>query len=138
MQLFPSIQVFESTVYPTIYLRPPPMLLSLIASNTPYLSWTCPQLLCILSDHACHLAKQAFDDLIAELDTLLEESYKDSIPIMQLLLNNLTLWTSDMQDSGSPCLLLYSYCPASTRHSYYLPSDVPHLLIIPLPLSIHV
>ena len=31
------------------------------------------------SDRACHLAKQAFDDAIAELDTL---------------------WTSDMQDSG--------------------------------------
>ena len=29
-------------------------------------------------DKACHLAKQAFDDAIAELDTLSEESYKDS------------------------------------------------------------
>jgi 14-3-3 protein epsilon len=29
-------------------------------------------------DRACHLAKQAFDDAIAELDTLSEESYKDS------------------------------------------------------------
>ncbi|CAG8570124.1 19881_t:CDS:2 [Racocetra fulgida] len=28
-------------------------------------------------DRACHLAKQAFDDAIAELDTLSEESYKD-------------------------------------------------------------
>jgi hypothetical protein len=27
-------------------------------------------------DRACHLAKQAFDDAIAELDTLSEESYK--------------------------------------------------------------
>jgi 14-3-3 protein epsilon len=34
---------------------------------------------------ACHLAKQAFDDAIAELDTLSEESYKDSTLIMQLL-----------------------------------------------------
>ena len=49
---------------------------------------------------ACHLAKQAFDDAIAELDTLSEESYKDSTLIMQLLRDNLTLWTSDMQDSG--------------------------------------
>jgi len=48
-------------------------------------------------DHACHLAKSAFDDAIAELDTLNEESYKDSTLIMQLLRDNLTLWTSDAQ-----------------------------------------
>ncbi|KAI0032363.1 14-3-3 protein [Vararia minispora EC-137] len=53
-------------------------------------------------DRACHLAKQAFDDAIAELDTLSEESYKDSTLIMQLLRDNLTLWTSDMQDTEKP------------------------------------
>ncbi|CAO2629977.1 14-3-3 protein gamma [Lemmus lemmus] len=47
---------------------------------------------------ACHLAKTAFDDAIAELDTLNEDSYKDSTLIMQLLRDNLTLWTSDQQD----------------------------------------
>merc|ERR1712207_108375 len=46
-------------------------------------------------DRACNIAKQAFDDAIAELDTLNEESYKDSTLIMQLLRDNLTLWTSD-------------------------------------------
>jgi 14-3-3 protein beta/theta/zeta len=46
---------------------------------------------------ACQLAKQAFDDAIAELDTLNDESYKDSTLIMQLLRDNLTLWTSDVQ-----------------------------------------
>lgn len=46
------------------------------------------------------LAKAAFDDAIAELDTLSEESYKDSTLIMQLLRDNLTLWTSDMQGDG--------------------------------------
>lgn len=46
------------------------------------------------------LAKAAFDDAIAELDTLSEESYKDSTLIMQLLRDNLTLWTSDMQGEG--------------------------------------
>jgi len=54
-------------------------------------------------DQACHLAKQAFDDAIAELDTLSEESYKDSTLIMQLLRDNLTLWTSseaEPQDSA--------------------------------------
>jgi len=50
-------------------------------------------------DRACHLAKQAFDDAIAELDTLNEDSYKDSTLIMQLLRDNLTLWTSDQPDA---------------------------------------
>jgi len=49
-------------------------------------------------ERACHLAKQAFDEAIAELDSLGEDSYKDSTLIMQLLRDNLTLWTSDMQD----------------------------------------
>ena len=51
----------------------------------------------IMSDpeKACQLAKKAFDDAIAELDTLKEDSYKDSTLIMQLLRDNLTLWTSD-------------------------------------------
>lgn len=48
-------------------------------------------------DKACHLAKTAFDDAIAELDGLDQESYKDSTLIMQLLRDNLTLWTSDAQ-----------------------------------------
>jgi len=52
-------------------------------------------------DKACQIAKAAFDDAIAELDTLNEESYKDSTLIMQLLRDNLTLWTSDQaEDTG--------------------------------------
>ena len=51
-------------------------------------------------DRACHLAKQAFDDAIAELDTLSEESYKDSTLIMQILRDNLTLWTSSDGGEG--------------------------------------
>ncbi|KRX90710.1 14-3-3-like protein, partial [Trichinella patagoniensis] len=52
-------------------------------------------------DRACNLAKQAFDEAISELDTLGEESYKDSTLIMQLLRDNLTLWTSDInEDAG--------------------------------------
>jgi len=51
-------------------------------------------------EKACQLAKQAFDDAIAELDTLNEDSYKDSTLIMQLLRDNLTLWTSDTAGEG--------------------------------------
>merc|ERR1712183_616836 len=46
-------------------------------------------------EEACKLAKKAFDDAIAELDQLHEDSYKDATLIMQLLRDNLTLWTSD-------------------------------------------
>ncbi|XP_078279473.1 14-3-3 protein beta/alpha-A-like [Rhinoraja longicauda] len=46
-------------------------------------------------EQACALAKTAFDEAIAELDSLNEDSYKDSTLIMQLLRDNLTLWTSD-------------------------------------------
>jgi len=44
---------------------------------------------------ACKLAKKAFEDAIKKLDELDEHSYKDSTLIMQLLRDNLTLWTSD-------------------------------------------
>ncbi|KAL8167062.1 hypothetical protein V2J09_008561 [Rumex salicifolius] len=51
-------------------------------------------------ERACHLAKQAFDEGVAELDSLNEDSYKDSTLIMQLLRDNLTLWTSDLPEEG--------------------------------------
>ncbi|CAN0889979.1 14-3-3 protein 7 [Linum grandiflorum] len=51
-------------------------------------------------ERACHLAKKAFDEAIAELDNLNEESYKDSTLIMQLLRDNLSLWTTDLQEEG--------------------------------------
>jgi len=46
-------------------------------------------------EEACKMARQAFEDAIAELDNVSEDSYKDSTLIMQLLRDNLTLWTSD-------------------------------------------
>eukprot|EP00932_Pfiesteria_piscicida_P001179 SRR837773.1115.p1 GENE.SRR837773.1115~~SRR837773.1115.p1 ORF type:complete len:237 (-),score=140.03 SRR837773.1115:88-729(-) len=49
-------------------------------------------------DEACKMARTAFEDAIAELDNVQEDSYKDSTLIMQLLRDNLTLWTSD--DAG--------------------------------------
>nr|GMD36728.1 14-3-3 protein 9 [Ipomoea batatas] len=51
-------------------------------------------------ERACHLAKQAFDEAIAELDSLNEDSYKDSTLIMQLLRDNLTLWTADIPEDA--------------------------------------
>jgi len=47
---------------------------------------------------ACELAKKAFDAAIEKLDTLNDASYKDSTLIMQLLRDNLTLWTSEGQE----------------------------------------
>jgi len=49
---------------------------------------------------ACSLAKQAFDDAIADIEQLSEEQYKDSTTIMQLIRDNLTLWTSELQDEA--------------------------------------
>jgi hypothetical protein len=51
-------------------------------------------------DIACKLAKTAFDNAIADLDTLEEEEYRDSATIMQLLRDNLTLWTSDLVEGA--------------------------------------
>jgi 14-3-3 protein epsilon len=48
---------------------------------------------------ACAMAKQAFDDAIAELDALEnDDSYRDSTLVMQLLRQNITLWTSTDND----------------------------------------
>jgi len=53
-------------------------------------------------DEACKMARTAFEDAIAELDNVAEDSYKDSTLIMQLLRDNLTLWTSDQEGGGEP------------------------------------
>jgi hypothetical protein len=49
---------------------------------------------------ACSMAKKAFDDAISGLQDLDEEKYKDSTAIMQLLKDNLTLWTSELGEEG--------------------------------------
>ncbi|BHF64224.1 hypothetical protein SprV_0200722500 [Sparganum proliferum] len=49
-------------------------------------------------EKACHLAKTAFDDAISESGSQCDETYKDSTLIMQLLRDNLALWTSDPDD----------------------------------------
>lgn len=49
-------------------------------------------------DNAIQLAKTAFDDAIEKLEHLTDESYKDSTLIMQLLRDNITLWTSNADE----------------------------------------
>merc|ERR1712129_269503 len=51
-------------------------------------------------DNACKMARTAFEEAIAELDNVAEDSYKDSTLIMQLLRDNLTLWTSDGEEQS--------------------------------------
>merc|ERR1712232_330162 len=52
-------------------------------------------------DDACRIARTAFEDAMAELGSIEGDSYRDSTLVMQLLRDNLTLWTSD-QESGEP------------------------------------
>ena len=53
-------------------------------------------------EKACELAKKAFDDAIAGLDGVSEDSYKDSTLIMQLLRDNLTLWQAESDEPDQP------------------------------------
>merc|ERR1712128_127675 len=52
-------------------------------------------------EEACKMAREAFEQAIAELDNVAEDSYKDSTLIMQLLRDDLTLWTSDEAEGGA-------------------------------------
>jgi len=51
-------------------------------------------------ENAISLAKHAFDEAIEKLEHLTDESYKDSTLIMQLLRDNITLWTSNAEDEA--------------------------------------
>jgi hypothetical protein len=48
-------------------------------------------------DRAVHAARQALDDALAGLDDLPDTNCKDSALIMQLLWDNINLWTSDKE-----------------------------------------
>jgi len=50
------------------------------------------------ADNAIALAKNAFDTAIEQLEAISDDSYKDSTLIMQLLRDNITLWTSNTPD----------------------------------------
>lgn len=47
------------------------------------------------TEEACKIARSAFDAAISELDTVSEDYYKDSTLIMQLIRDNLALWTTN-------------------------------------------
>ena len=54
-------------------------------------------------EKACSMARAAFDDAIADLDNVEDEYYKDTTLIMQLIRDNLTLWTSELiEDDQAP------------------------------------
>lgn len=47
------------------------------------------------TEKACSLARTAFDDAIARLDSVSDDAYKDATLILQLLRDNLSLWVGD-------------------------------------------
>jgi hypothetical protein len=50
-------------------------------------------------EKAIKVAKEAFDKALNDLDTINLESYKDTTLILQLLRDNLTLWTSELNET---------------------------------------
>merc|ERR1712061_849698 len=50
---------------------------------------------------ACQLAKSAFDEAIADVEQLDDDLYKDATTIMQLIRDNLTLWTSELEEGDN-------------------------------------
>lgn len=67
---------------------------------------------------ACNIAKEAFDNAISDLDSLSEDSYKDSTLIMQLLRDNLTLWTSDTESKSF--MIFLANCSYSCPKEKYM------------------
>jgi len=53
-------------------------------------------------EKACKMAKTTFDAAISDLESLDDDKYKESATIMQLLRDNLTLWTTDKQEEDEP------------------------------------
>ena len=49
-------------------------------------------------EEACKLAKTTFDAAISDLEGLEDTQYKEAATIMQLLRDNLTLWTADANE----------------------------------------
>jgi 14-3-3 protein epsilon len=49
------------------------------------------------ANKACKMARDAFDEAISDLDDIDDDFYKDATLIMQLLRDNLTLWTEEVE-----------------------------------------
>ena len=54
-------------------------------------------------DRAVHVAQTALDDTRTGLDDLSETHYRDATSIMQLLRDNINLWTSDKEGTFHTC-----------------------------------
>ena len=54
--------------------------------------------ICRDKKQACELARQTFDAAISRLDEVEEQNYKESTLMMQMLRDNLTLWTNHEQE----------------------------------------
>ena len=52
-------------------------------------------------EDAIRMAQDAFEAAIPELEKAPEEKYRDSVMIMQLLRDNLSLWCSEVGETGS-------------------------------------
>ena len=50
---------------------------------------------------ACQLAKEAFDQAVENLSSVGDDNYKDTSLVIQLLRDNLTLWTTEMKDDST-------------------------------------
>jgi len=55
-------------------------------------------------DEAMKMARGALEAALAELGSIAEESYNDSTMVMQLLRDNLTLWTAEQEPGAAPDL----------------------------------
>ncbi|GJN25677.1 hypothetical protein PR202_gb13535 [Eleusine coracana subsp. coracana] len=64
----------------------------------------------IMNSHerACQVAKQAFDEAAAEMNSAGEGAYKESALMMQLLKDNLALWMSELTGGKG-----HLFCPVS-------------------------
>ncbi|KAI0310337.1 14-3-3 protein, partial [Amylostereum chailletii] len=51
---------------------------------------------CASPIRACHLAKHAFDEAVATLRRLPEDAFRDSVMILQLLRDDLVLWSAEI------------------------------------------
>ena len=50
-------------------------------------------------EKACQMAKSAYDEGLAEAESLTEDQYQESSNILQLLRDNLIMWSADQEDA---------------------------------------